>query len=152
MSVWSPGGSGTAYTEYGPMPFAEAARVWAAAAGIAGAYLPPEFAALAALYLPGDSSADAPVEILEELLREADSRALWRAKYCGAPDAGFPFGIPEGSYIPPRGAEVIHGRLEWQTSVCTVLCPAEDGGWLVRIEGEHPERQAAAQAAFEATP
>lgn len=130
----------------GPLPFSDAAAVWAAAAGIAGAYFPDEFARLAGIYhvSPGQWC-------LPALCEEATRRARWRARFDGAAEAGVPFGRPAGSFVEPRAADIVCGRLEWMTSVVTALYPHPEQGWEVAIEGGvHRERQAAAEAAIAA--
>jgi hypothetical protein len=133
--------------ETSALPFAAAAAVWASAAGVAGAYVPEAFAAVAREY--GDY---ASIWALYPILEEATRRADWRSQFDGCVRSGLPLGFPKGSYIPPRRAEIVCGRLEWQTSVCTVLAPHADGlHWIVRIEGgRHVTREEAADSTLRA--
>jgi hypothetical protein len=136
----------------GPLPMASAIRIWAAAAGTAGAYFPRHFAQLT-------REVCSPNVGLTRLVDEAVARSNWQHDgYLG----------PEG-FPPPRRPELNENTLVWQTSVCTTLRRATEEDfnlarmdvvkaslgnhpdveeWSVTIEGYHPERMAAAEAAL----
>lgn len=142
----------------GPLPFARAAYVWAAAAGVAGAYFPEEFARLALQYDPptardGQRPCDDVGDrvpgpgTLGVLFEEAEYRADWRARMGEAFLFGLPCGRSGGSYVPPKLPILEDGALIWSTSVDTVL-RYTTGGWIVEIRGVHVTRADAAQYAL----
>lgn len=135
-----------------PMGFGSALRVWSAAAGIAGAYVPDELWLMSEEYILGAGSSegmpdlDVAERVLRVLLDEAERRAHWRAQYGDVGTDGLPILLVD--YIPPRTAEIADGALVWRTSVDTVL--RYDGGWCVEVRGEHVTRVAAAKTAISA--
>lgn len=137
--------SAESYTETGPLSLRQAATVWAAAAGINGAYVPAAMPLAAAVW-PGLEDLRSPAQILQALADDAaaiaDVRAARAADLCG---------LPRPSDLPPKRAELVHGRLVWETSVTVALCPHPSGGWMVRLEGYHPERARALMRALAST-
>jgi hypothetical protein len=141
-----------------PMPFADAAYVWAEGASIACPYMPPEFAYLArlmgsridwqctevseSLVASVGSALKAALKLtnaLRDLVQEAERRANWRAAYEQGNDR----------YIQPRSAVFERMGLVWRTSVTLVLAPAAaDEGWVVFLLGHHIERRAAMSEAL----
>ena len=114
----------------GPLGFRDAVLVWAAAAGVAGAYVPAAARDIA-LHSPE------LVEDCEVLYNRAMAMALAES-------------TAEGSRIEPRGVckwkDLSPDILDWITSVATrlVLDPI-DHLWHVEIWGVHHERMHAAK-------
>lgn len=134
--------------ESGPLPFARAACVWAEAAGIAGAYVPEEFARLVIQHLSSSpNEEELREEVLPFLLEEAEARACWRAKFFGNGSYCGPRGLEDKTYEMPRTAFVQDNELIWETSVRTILARTSQG-WEVRIEGVHYPRARAANNAL----
>lgn len=137
------------------LDFRAAARAWAAAVGINGAYFPAAFAAVVDEYLdlaPHQGQApDSRVSPLAVslLLQEATRRANWRAQYGGAAIMGLPFGRPDGSFCDPAVPEHEDNAIVWRTSVRTTLFTEDDGQtWCVSITPDHAARSAALSAAL----
>lgn len=126
----------------GPLPFRIAAQAWAAAAGINGAFVPDEFYGVVQYIRPDPT--ESATDLLESCLAEANRRADW-----------FQARVNPGGMGLAR-AEVVYARLEWVTSVTTVLyrvdpvpCTPDtfaSDRWEVAIEGgRHVTRQEAAE-------
>lgn len=118
-----------------PLPFRDAARVWAAAAGIAGAFWPRYFGAIAGQWRR-DSYEDSPApDDMLRLMAATDAAVI--AEFDGAGPA------PKKPVYYPGAS-----TLCWESSVMTWLYPSIGGRWIVSIDGIPDLRRDAALAAL----
>ena len=127
--------------------FCDAVRVWAAAAGIAGAFLPRALVYLVEAQCP-NWAPNGPDE-LRALLRTAEKIAEAENDFQWGGEARVP--CRSADVWPRYGSEA----LVWVTSVELTLsrvsgldAPNHDG-WRVTLSAPHPEREAAGRAMLE---